>query len=219
MSLIAELVRKLGAAGCSIEQIAVAVELHEQERLAQETHKREVNAARQARYRDKRRPVASRNVTGRNEQLPPPTYTTPPEENSEPKKVPRSMRASPLSTDWKVSTEGRSFAQSHGWDPPRIEQQAERFRDHALAGGRKQVDWEAAWRKWVTSPYQSTANGARASPNGAAPRPGSREDRQEKTHNAYQKLRQYAHPQADDAGHGGFADDEASGLLPFAKPA
>lgn len=55
--------------------------------------------------------------------------------------------------------------------------------------------------------------------NGAPlPRPGSREDRQEKTAHAYAKLREYARSSADVEGQGFDTGDAAAGLLPFAKP-
>lgn len=60
----------------------------------------------------------------------------------------------------------------------------------------------------------------------ALPRPGSREDRQEKTQNAIEKLNDFIHSGgaaadrfADDEDRGGDAREAAFGRLPFAKPA
>lgn len=60
--MIADLVRKLGAAGCTIEQIAVAVEMAEQEANEKQQKRRRAAADRQARWRDKRH-VTSVGVT------------------------------------------------------------------------------------------------------------------------------------------------------------
>lgn len=63
-----------------------------------------------------------------------------------------------LPSDFQLTEADRAFARKHGWDEQRIDYQFDRFRDHAAANGRKQVDWHAAWRKWVTSPYQVNGN-------------------------------------------------------------
>ncbi len=59
-----------------------------------------------------------------------------------------------------------NFAVSHSWAPPKIQSEWERFRDHSLAKGKKHRDFEAAWRNWVTSPYQQTGTSNGAGNNG-----------------------------------------------------
>src|SRR6516164_5020995 len=79
---------------------------------------------------------------------------------NEPKRVHSSVRAGPLPTAWTVDAQGRAYArQKHGWDEQHIDDEAERFRLHALSSGRRQVDWHASWRKWVMSPYQQQQKG------------------------------------------------------------
>ena len=61
------------------------------------------------------------------------------------------------------------FAESKGWPREKAISEAQRFRDHALAKGRKARDWPAAWRNWVTSPFQQKPQEA----NGHGRRHGS----------------------------------------------
>ena len=95
--------------------------------------------------------------------------------------------AAPLPPDWKPD---RVFARLKGMTEAQIDEQEQRFRDHAAANNRKQADWTASWRNWVTSPFQ------RAGPvNGThrpLPRPGSRDDTRERTINALRKLDPFA---------------------------
>jgi uncharacterized protein YdaU (DUF1376 family) len=75
-----------------------------------------------------------------------------------PKKV--SLSACALPTTWQLDEQDAAYAQSKGWLPDRITAEAERFRDHALTKGRTAKNWHAAWRNWVTSPFQKPTNGA-----------------------------------------------------------
>lgn len=76
---------------------------------------------------------------------------------SKPKRASRTARELP--PDWVPD---REFARSKGWSGSKIDEEVARFRDHAKAKGRTAKDWDAAWRSWVTSPYQKgTSNGAR----------------------------------------------------------
>lgn len=50
-----------------------------------------------------------------------------------------------------------AYAKSKGLSEQRARSEFDRFRDHAIAKGSKYKNWDAAWRNWVTSPYQ--ANG------------------------------------------------------------
>lgn len=67
-------------------------------------------------------------------------------------------RAKKLPSDFVLSEADIKFARERGWSDQRIQEQFERFCDHAQATGRRQVDWHAAWRTWVTSPYQEKVN-------------------------------------------------------------
>jgi hypothetical protein len=60
-------------------------------------------------------------------------------------------RATQLPDDWRVDEQDRAYASQQGWNEQKISEEEERFRDHARASGRRQVDWRAAWRNWVTS--------------------------------------------------------------------
>lgn len=59
-----------------------------------------------------------------------------------------------LPEGYPLSAAASSFASKKGWGSARIQSEFNRFCDHARASGRKQIDWEAAWRNWVTSPFQ-----------------------------------------------------------------
>jgi uncharacterized protein YdaU (DUF1376 family) len=69
----------------------------------------------------------------------------------EEKKEKQTRRASALPADWKPD---RDFARAKGFTEPQIDEQLSRFRDHAAANNRRQADWNASWRNWITSPYQ-----------------------------------------------------------------
>lgn len=82
---------------------------------------------------------------------------TSPSQSQPQKKEPslRSGRATPFPDgDW-LTDEDREYATARGMGPV-IATEFEKFRDHALAKGRTAKDWHAAWRNWITSPYQQT---------------------------------------------------------------
>jgi hypothetical protein len=81
-------------------------------------------------------------------------------------------RKTRLPDDWRLDEIGRAYARQNGWDEQKIDAEETRFRDHAKANGRKQIDWPAAWRNWVTSPFQETRNGKRAGNSTGAGRRG-----------------------------------------------
>lgn len=118
-----------------------------------------------------------------------------------------------MPADWNVSNAGFSYAQARGWDDVKIASEGERFKDYCRSHGKKYTNFEAAWRNWVTSPYQTKAQ---TSSNGA-PRPGSREDRAERSHHALEKLRTYANRNADEPPAGDRAGEPPPGLLPFPR--
>lgn len=80
---------------------------------------------------------------------PPRAYTTPP--LSESKKI---LKAVSIPENFSPDLE---FATKKGWPIEYAKAEALRFHDHALAKGRKCKDWGAAWRNWVTSPYQQSS--------------------------------------------------------------
>lgn len=174
------------------------------------------NSDRQKRYRDRQR-VTANTVTE--------TVTvTPPrdrEQNTEAetergslRSLPR-KRGEPIPPAWVPTEKGRDFARSKGFDIDKILSEGQRFRDHSLAKGLLHKDIEAAWRNWVTSPYQARTSMT----NGTAPRPGSKEDNRERSALAYRRLSDYVDSRTDDAGAGGSPREANAGLLPFVKPA
>ena len=106
------------------------------------------NSIRRAKNAERMRNVRARARTCKHVQTPPPAYTTPPKK-IEPKKV----LSMPIPSDWLPDLE---FAKARGWPTEYAQAEVQRFRDHALAKGRRCKDWQAAWRNWVTSPFQQT---------------------------------------------------------------
>lgn len=105
------------------------------------------------------------------------------------------------------------------WRPADLttDQQAdfEQFCDHAKANGRLCADWNAAWRNWKRKAAEfKRPNGGYG---GRPPRPGSWEDRQEKTANVVAELHQYLARNANESGSGGDASDQDDWLLPGRK--
>ena len=124
-------------------------------------------------------------------------------------------RGTRLSSAATLSNEDREFAFELGFDNPQIEKMWAEFVDYwsALPGQRGlKLSWTATWRNRVRQVTDRKPRG------GNLPRPGSREDRQEKTYNAYQKLREYARSGPDDEGPGGDVGDPPAGLLRLAQP-
>lgn len=120
-------------------------------------------------------------------------------------------RGEPIRADWVPSERNRADARAKGLSETRIDAESERFRDHSLAKGVLHKNLDAAWRNWITSPYQQ------AKPNGQ-PRPGSKEDMRERTHNAVQKLTEYIEAASDVEDGSGKTSQENVGLLRFCKP-
>jgi hypothetical protein len=61
----------------------------------------------------------------------------------------------PFPEDFTLNETDLAVCQQVGWTPEKIEIEFMRFRDHAHAHGRQCVDWHAAWRSWVRSPYSN----------------------------------------------------------------
>lgn len=69
-----------------------------------------------------------------------------------PKKAPISKRGTRISEGWEPSDTERLYAASKGLPPPRIDREAELFRNYWMAApGERGVklDWSATWRNWV----------------------------------------------------------------------
>jgi hypothetical protein len=119
---------------------------------------KEGNRARQERFRERKRNARNVSNVG-NVTVVTPTALKEEEENKkERRKKASAARKSALLAGWTLPEEGIAFARSKGWPEDRISTEALRFRDHAHANGRLQVDWAAAWRSWVTSPYRQSSN-------------------------------------------------------------
>lgn len=71
-----------------------------------------------------------------------------------------SMRKSQLPENFALNETDYNACCKVGWSTEKIESELARFRDHAAMNARLCVDWHAAFRNWVRSPYQ-TVNGAR----------------------------------------------------------
>jgi hypothetical protein len=79
--------------------------------------------------------------------------------------TPKRKRALPL--DWEPNHSHTERAEKEGVD---LEREAEKFRVHARANGRKQLDWNAAFTQWLmrASEYQANNGGK---PNGHTQEP------------------------------------------------
>jgi uncharacterized protein YdaU (DUF1376 family) len=123
-------------------------------------------------------------------------------------------RGEPIKQDWIPSERNREDAKEGGLSEDQIVFEGKRFRDNSIAKGILHKNIDAAWRNWCTSPYRARAPAT----NGHSPRPGSKEDRQERTYHAHQKLKQFIAAGSDDEGRGGEAGRPDVRLLPFGKP-
>jgi hypothetical protein len=68
-----------------------------------------------------------------------------------------------LPSDFRLSEQDIEFALSKGWTQAYLQSEFSRFCDHATAHARQQADWRAAWRNWVTSPFQRPVSEVRIS--------------------------------------------------------
>lgn len=59
-------------------------------------------------------------------------------------------RATTIPNDWEPTDAHRQVAAEERVD---LRSEAKKFRDSAEAKGRKYVDWDAAFRNWLRSPY------------------------------------------------------------------
>ena len=137
--------------------------------------------------------------------------SSPTKETKKERKKETHIRANVLPADFELNEADLNCAKEAGWDGKRVRDELVRFKDHAAAKGRKQVDWHASFRQWIRSPYQRAGpvNGERV------PRPGSREDTRERTVNALRKLDLFG---PDDLGGREDAGAQVPRRLPLAKP-
>jgi hypothetical protein len=144
---------------------------------------RNSNAARQQRYRERKRnerneSVTNRNadgvtttVTNRNESVTNNASTVLPIDtkikNSKKQNSDRPSRGTRISSDWAPSDADRLIAKQEGLSDSEINREALRFRDFwtgkAGAGGVK-LDWAATWRNWV----RTTAERLGRTPSGTS---------------------------------------------------
>lgn len=103
------------------------------------------------------------------------------EEDSSLRSLQPRKRKTSLPEDWKVSESGAHYAIARGWTASKVHTEGERFKNHAiekerLFAGERGI--EAAWRNWVTSPYQR-----------AGPQTPLKEIKQTRWDEAYQDLK------------------------------
>jgi hypothetical protein len=147
-----------------------------------------------------------------------PSLSSLPKERKIKKERKKAIECAP--SDWTPNEKTVQFATDHGCTPEHIAFEAGRFRNYVIAHDKKYRDLNAAFRNWVTSPYQAAGLRARAPSGSPLPRPGSREDRAERTYRAQQELKAFANgDHADDAQPSGGAGRPDAGLLPFGKSA
>lgn len=141
MSVIAAALRELMAAGVTGDALVTAIERIETASLPHRTP----GALRQQRYRERHK--SSQSVTSDE------AYIDSNNSSSEIQKKKKKV-STPIADDASLSDADRAYARSKGWTDEKAESEFVRFRDHALANGRTAKNWPAAWRNWVTSPYQ-----------------------------------------------------------------
>ena len=147
-----QIIDELIAAGVSSDTIVAVAKLIAEAEITAKI--RAQTRDRVQRFRERKRDVTLPCVTVT---LPPPAYTTP-RRVSEPKRVLRHAKHS-LPTDFELSESDNRHAVNAGWSQNRVDSELIRFRDHAAANDRRQADWHAAWRNWVSSPFNATKNG------------------------------------------------------------
>jgi hypothetical protein len=147
-------------------------------------------------------------------------------EDIEVKKEEKKGRAKPdrghrLPPDWRPKDfHYREAFEQFGFDRKRVDGEAVDIRIWADTNAHRAVarklDWDLTFSGWMRREAKKF-RGSRAGP-GQMPRPGSREDRQERTSNAIAKLSDFIANRADDGRASSAPREATSGLLPFAKP-
>jgi hypothetical protein len=178
--------RAMAAAGATVDVILAAIEADQKSQIEKLTERRAKDAERQRRKRSVHNGHAESRGPSDAVCDPPQHILTPPREK--PKKVSLAIEAA--SVPDQPTADARSFAQSKAWDDARTDREWQRFRDHGIAKGRKhkgEIGLAAAWRSWVTSPYQ-TSNGA---PNA---KPGTGGNIVDASRRLEQRIRQFNEP-------------------------
>ena len=62
-------------------------------------------------------------------------------------------RATQLPEGWRPKPLSKNLKEKLNLTQKEYQHEFSQFTDHAAAKGRKQVDWDAAWRQWLQSPY------------------------------------------------------------------
>ena len=76
-------------------------------------------------------------------------------------RAPKTKPRSQIPANWRPNEAGISLAEACGLDLVRTMQ---RFTAHHQAKGSLMADWQAAWRTWCTSPYNTPSGNARHPP-------------------------------------------------------
>ena len=88
--------------------------------------------------------------------------TTPPTPSFSKKGKKRKIGCS-IPDDFSVTEAHRLWAKSHP-SVPAPDSQIERFRNHYQANGKAMKDWDAAFRNWLSSPFQQNVTGQKKPP-------------------------------------------------------
>lgn len=168
------ILRAMAAAGATVDMILAAIEAAQAKETVRAADRRAKEAERQKRYR------LSRVLTRTNAESP--VVTGCPRDNRDiglnhssingnrvgqldehidntltksiKKESKRSISAA-IDVPEDASEDNRTFAKSKGWDDRKTASEWQRFRDHSLSKGKKHRNVDAAWRNWVTSPFQA----------------------------------------------------------------
>jgi hypothetical protein len=173
MTPIADMIEQMAAGGVSMEMILVAVRTAELSRVS--GGKQVDTAAEKRRAWDREYRAKRRTVHPNPPENPPDTknvYIDNLPSNNKSKKT--ISRGSPLPPDWMPDEQGRAYAKDKkSWNDAKIDFEAERFRNHSLSKGILHKNINAAWRNWVTSPYQTGGPGGQVGRNSGGSRGGS----------------------------------------------
>ena len=191
------ILRAMVAAGTTPEAMLAVIEADRKVDKDALAKRRANDAERQRRRRI--RHVTSRDPSRDPSVTPPHALTTPPkEENSEPKKVLRSL-GTHIPENWIAAPAEVEFARQEGLTDNQIADQEARFRDYWKArpgaGGRKR-DWPATWRNWIRN------NRSKGNPNGSFP---DRRSTAERNADAFAQVRRELRDAASRKNDGGLA--------------
>ena len=179
MSLSPAIIDAMLAAGCTAEQLAAVVKADMADRESQTAAKRQKDAERQRKHRE--RNAVSRDVTVTECDRVTDPLSRPPNENNSnppthtPEKQTPARKGHRLPVDWQPGPLTGDAAQAvAGWPPGAEERELARFRDWAAsATGANAVksDWQAAWRNWIRKAEDDGRYGKQNGRNSQPPRP------------------------------------------------